>query len=132
MAVLRTMTVSNSDADFGVYIAVFYLAEPSDISVGKLGQFNFRKGYYFYVGRAQRNLTARLERHGRKSKPMRWHVDYLSVRVEMLGAITIAGPRERECETAKDLAGMFELSPPGFGASDCRCGGHLFYTPHLC
>lgn len=115
----------------GVYIAVFLLAEARDISVGKLGRFRFRSGVYFYAGSAQRSLSARLERHGRKAKPMRWHVDYLSARAEMLGAITIAGPRERECEVAGELAGMFELAAPGFGASDCRCRGHLFYAPHL-
>ncbi len=121
----------NYNSDSGVYIAVFHLAEARNISVGKLGRFYFRKGVYFYAGSAQRSLSARLERHGRKSKPMRWHIDYLSTGAEMLGAIVVAGPRERECELAKELAGMFELAAPGFGASDCRCGGHLFYAPQL-
>jgi len=119
------------DSDGGVYIAVFCLAEARDISVGKLGRFGFRQGVYFYAGSAQHNLSARLERHGKKSKPLRWHIDYLSVRAEMLGAITISAPRRRECELAKELAGVFELAAPGFGASDCRCGGHLFYAPQL-
>ncbi len=119
------------DSDSGVYIAVFYLSEDQDITVGKLGRLRFRKGYYFYVGSAQRNLAARLERHGRKSKPMRWHIDYLSVRAEMLGAITITGPRETECELAKEFATMFERTERGFGASDCHCGGHLFFASQL-
>ena len=121
----------NSNSDRGVYIVIFRLAETREISVGRLGRFRFRQGFYFYAGSAQRNLAARLERHGMKSKPMRWHIDYLSVRAEMLGAITIAGPRERECEIAEELAAMFEPAAPGFGASDCRWGGHLFYTPQL-
>ncbi len=121
----------NCNSDSGVYIAVFYLAEARDISIGRLGQFSFRQGIYFYAGSAQRNLAARLERHARKTKPLRWHIDYLSMRAEMLGAITIAGPRERECELARDLAAMFERIVPGFGASDCPCGGHLFYGPQL-
>ena len=119
------------DSDGGVYIAVFDLPEARHISVGKLGRILFRRGVYFYVGSAQRNLSARLERHSRKSKPMRWHIDYLSVRAEMLGSITIAAQRRRECELAKELAVMFESAAPGFGASDCRCGGHLFYAPQL-
>jgi Uri superfamily endonuclease len=49
----------------------------------------------------------------------------------MLGAMTIAGPREYECELARELAGIFALAVPDFGASDCRCGGHLFYTREL-
>jgi sugar fermentation stimulation protein A len=125
------MTDSNADSGRGVYIAVFYLAKARDISIGKLGRFHFQQGYYLYVGSAQRKLTARLERHGRGMKPMRWHIDYLSIRAEMLGAITIGGPREKECELAKELAGIFKRAAPGFGASDCRCGGHLFYSPKL-
>ena len=123
--------VSDRQLDSGVYIAVFYLAAGSDIQVGRLGRFAFRRGVYLYVGSAQRNLPARLERHGRKTKPMRWHIDYLSAHAEMLGAITVAGPRRRECELAKEMAGLFEPAAPGFGTSDCRCGGHLFYAPQL-
>ena len=99
--------------------------------MGKLGRFLFRRGFYLYVGSAQRNLSARLERHSKKIKPLRWHIDYLSTKAGMLGAIVIAGPRQRECELAKELALTFELAVPDFGASDCRCGGHLFYTPEL-
>ena len=125
------MTENERNSDGGVYIAVFHLAKARSVSVGKLGRFYFRPGVYFYAGSAQRNLSARLERHGKKSKPLRWHIDYLSVRADMLGAIVVAGPRQRECELAKELAGMFESAAPGFGASDCRCAGHLFYAPQL-
>lgn len=114
-----------------MYIAVFHLARDRHIAVGKLGRFLFREGIYFYVGSAQRNLSARLERHSKKTKSLRWHIDYLSAKAQMLGAITMAGPRRCECEVANKLAGMFELALPDFGASDCRCGGHLFYTLEL-
>jgi sugar fermentation stimulation protein A len=117
--------------DSGVYIAFFRLRRPQRILVGKLGAFFFASGLYLYVGSAQRNLSARIDRHARKSKPRRWHIDYLSAKADMLGVITIDGPRETECAVAKKLAEMFELAVPGFGASDCRCGGHLFYTPEL-
>ncbi len=116
------------DVDAGVYIAVFYMPKDWSIQIGRLGRFCFRQGVYFYVGSAQRNLSARLERHNRKKKTLRWHIDYLSARAEMLGAITIAGPRELECQLANKLSGMFEPTVPGFGASDCRCPGHLFYA----
>ena len=117
--------------DSGIYIAILHLSKTGKITVGKLGTFNFRKGFYLYVGSAQRNLSARLERHGRKKKPLRWHIDYLSAKAKMLGAITIAGPRDLECQLAKKLSNMFEPTIPGFGASDCRCGGHLFYVKDL-
>ena len=114
--------------DSGVYIAVFYLPRARKVRVGKLGQFCFKKGAYFYVGSAQRNLLARIKCHSNKKKPLRWHIDYLSSKAKMLGAITIPGPRKRECELAKELGRMFELPILGFGASDCRCSGHLFFT----
>jgi len=120
-----------TDLESGLYIAVFNLPTNRRIQIGQFGRFSFPKGIYFYTGSAQRNLSARLERHSRKKKVLRWHIDYLSVKVEMLGAITIAGPRELECKLAKDLGGLFELAVPGFGASDCRCGGHLFYAKEL-
>ena len=101
------------------------------IRIGQLGRLHFRQGTYFYVGSAQRNLSKRLERHSMKEKALRWHIDYLSVKAEMLGAITIDGTRELECQLAKKLGGMFELAVPGFGASDCRCKGHLFYAPQF-
>lgn len=114
--------------DSGIYISIFYLPKTANITVGKLGAFNFREGFYFYIGSAQRNLSARLERHSKKKKPLRWHIDYLSIKAEMLGAITILGTREFECQLAKKLGSMYEVAVPDFGASDCRCGGHLFYT----
>lgn len=117
--------------DSGIYIVVLHLSKTVKITVGKLGTFNFRRGFYFYVGSAQRNLSKRLERHSRRKKALRWHIDYLSTKAKMLGAITIAGPRELECQLAKKLASSFELTMPGFGASDCRCKGHLFYAPQL-
>ncbi|MHC4519036.1 MAG: GIY-YIG nuclease family protein [Planctomycetota bacterium] len=115
----------------GTYIAVFDLPERRRIQVGKLGCFWFRLGVYLYVGSAQRNLAARLEWHARRAKPLRWHIDYLSVQANMLGAMIVPGLRERECELAGELTGIYERTIPGFGASDCRCGGHLFYTGDL-
>jgi hypothetical protein len=38
--------------DSGLYIAVFYLPRVQKVRVGKLGQFHFKKGVYFYVGSA--------------------------------------------------------------------------------
>ena len=115
----------------GIYIAVFNLSERHRIQVARLGCFWFEPGLYLYVGSAQRNLSARLERHSRSPKPLRWHIDYLSAEASMIGGMIVPGTRERECELASELKRMYELVVPGFGASDCRCGGHLFYTRAL-
>jgi len=117
--------------DAGLYIAVFSLDRRLQIRVGRLGEFTFAAGVWFYVGSAQRGLQARLDRHARRDKKCKWHVDYLSTRAVMLGAIIIPGPKERECTIAAELADLFERPIPNFGTSDCRCGGHLFYAPDL-
>jgi len=49
----------------------------------------------------------------------------------MLGAIIISDLQQSECKLAKQLSRMFELTVAGFGSSDCRCGGHLFYSEKL-
>jgi sugar fermentation stimulation protein A len=115
----------------GTYIAVFALPSQRRIQVGKLGSFWFQQGLYLYAGSAQRNLSARLERHARREKPMRWHIDYLSTQARMVGAIVVPGARDRECELAGELGCLYEMTVRGFGDSDCGCGGHLFYSPRL-
>lgn len=117
--------------DAGIYIAVLYMPKDRLICIGKLGWLHFRQGIYFYVGSAQLNLSKRLEHHSKKKKVLRWHIDYLSTKAKMLGAITIAGPQELECQLARKFSGQFEVPVPGFGASDCRCKGHLFYAPQF-
>lgn len=112
--------------DSGVYLAFFRLPRPRCIAVGRLGVFNFPPGTYAYVGSAQRNLQARLARHARRRKVLRWQIDYLSVRAEFRGALLIDGPKRLECALAALLARHYPRLVPGFGASDCRCGGHLF------
>jgi len=115
----------------GIYIAVFDLTERCQIQVGKLGCFWFDAGFYLYAGSAQRTLRTRLERHARKDKSLRWHVDYLSSEATMIGAMMVPGPREQECRLARELGKVYTLAVPRFGASDCRCAGHLFYAREL-
>ena len=112
--------------DAGVYVAVFLLDRPRRIAVGGLGSWPFAAGVYLYVGSAQRGLSARLARHGRRRKPLRWHVDYLSRPARMLGAIVAPGPKAAECRLAAALARRYPRPVPQFGSSDGRCGGHLF------
>ena len=114
--------------DSGIYIAVFRLTRPRQMWIGCLGCCSLKSGVYLYVGSAQRNLAARLARHQRKDKPLRWHIDYLSVEAEMLGAMIVPGAKSRECEVAGQLARWFDLAIRRFGSSDCRCPGHLFYS----
>lgn len=122
--------------DGGCYIAVFELERDRRLRIGKLGTFDFPAGVYCYIGSALRSRDARLARHARRRKPLRWHVDYLSTRACMLGAVLVPpdwvgdGRTGRvECRLAAALERFAHRHPAGFGASDCRCGGHLLHSP---
>ncbi len=86
----------------------------------------FERGWYAYVGSARRGRDARVARHFRREKPLRWHADYLFTAVPPRLAWLVDGPLT-ECELAGALAAQPGASRPvrRFGAGDCRCPGHL-------
>lgn len=108
------------------YQLIIRLKQRCQIQVGALGRFDFEAGYYVYSGSAKRNLEARLARHCRKDKPLRWHIDYLTSlpQAEIIETRTFAGD---ECQLNQACPGT--IIAPGFGSSDCRsgCGAHLKY-----
>ncbi len=114
--------------DSGLYIAIFNLEKALTIEVGKFGRHDFVPGYYFYAGSAKRNMMSRLDRHASQNKPLRWHIDYLSIYAQMLGAVILEDFDITECELAEELSLLYQRIIPGFGASDCKCEGHLFYN----
>jgi Uri superfamily endonuclease len=96
------------------------------IRVGRLGRFLFPAGRYVYTGSAKRNIEARIARHLRKEKTLRWHIDWLlSARGVKVAAVKRSN--EDECALNQKIGGGIVV--PGFGASDCRnaCGSHLRY-----
>jgi sugar fermentation stimulation protein A len=115
--------------DAGVYVVVFRLARARRLRVGLLGPLAFPAGYYFYAGSAQRNLAARIARHGRRRKPKHWHIDYLSAHAPMVAALAGAGPKAAECRLANALGRLCTPLLDGFGCSDCACRTHLFWRP---
>ncbi|MBN2464380.1 GIY-YIG nuclease family protein, partial [candidate division WOR-3 bacterium] len=99
--------------------------------IGCLGRVRFAAGFYVYVGSGGANVVKRIRRHLALHKRRHWHIDYLTAgrnRMKPVGAFVY--PRIPECRLAARLAGR--LTPiPGFGASDCTCPSHLFFTPDL-
>ena len=95
-------------------------------AVGRLGCFEFPAGVYIYTGSAKRGLEARIARHRRADKKLRWHIDYLLAAPGVRITKVVRSERE-ECELNRALLG--KVLVPGFGASDCRsgCGAHLKY-----
>jgi len=102
------------------------LSAPARIMIGRLGVFDFPAGHYIYTGSARRNLEARIARHQRRHKRLRWHIDYLLAAPQ--AAVTgVERFARTECELNRLTAGKVLIA--GFGASDCRagCGSHLKY-----
>ncbi len=100
------------------------LNQPLRLQIGRFGEFDFPAGDYVYTGSAKRNFEARVARHLRRDKRLRWHIDYL-----------LAGPGVSVREVVRSVAPECALNQAtpgtapvaGFGASDCRhgCGSHL-------
>lgn len=115
--------------DRGVYLIMLELPEDRTIEVGALGDITFLKGWYVYAGSARRGLGARVERHLRKRKNKRWHIDYLTSEAAVRKGVPIYTDGDLECHLAREVGRTAEREIPGFGCSDCRCSSHLFYLP---
>jgi sugar fermentation stimulation protein A len=114
------------DEDRGVYLIALFLNSPKCVATGGLGEIEYPRGWYVYVGSAKRGLSARMRRHLSNRKTCRWHIDYLSLAADSRRAYPIYTDRDVECELATQIEAAGGLGIPGFGCSDCSCKTHLF------
>jgi histidyl-tRNA synthetase len=108
----------------GAYVLLVVLPAPLDLAVPRPATLT--PGRYLYCGSAKGpgGLRARLARHMRPGKSIRWHIDRLTEAGAVPGAW--AFPDGDECALAAALAHL-PAPVPGFGSSDCpRCRSHLF------
>ncbi len=113
----------------GLYVLILSLKRPVHTRIGALGILNFDSGVYLYIGSAQKNLGKRIERHKKRHKRLRWHIDYLRRKCRFDEYSTFPGQKD-ECALALKVATMVagEIPHSRFGTSDCRCTGHLIRT----
>ncbi len=111
----------------GIYMLNIEIEEDTEIEVGALGKVNFKRGFYIYVGSAMGNLTQRIERHRKKAKKLRWHIDYLTVKAKKITSYPIITSKKLECTLALTISKIAQNFIPKFGSSDCNCPSHLFY-----
>jgi Uri superfamily endonuclease len=108
------------------------------VTAGRLGVIALEPGTYAYVGSAHGpgGLRARVLRHLRRDKPLRWHIDYLTIALPVAHVVVATGDERFECAWVRRL-----LAEPGacaavsgFGSSDCRekCPAHLVRLPCDC
>lgn len=118
-------------AEPGTYILLLHNQVKVSVQVGRWRKVEFEAGYYLYVGSAfgPGGVRARVLRHCRSRKPLRWHIDYLRTVTTPLGAWYTHNAQPREHAWAEILRSMDGLLPiRGFGCSDCQCESHLFHT----
>ena len=126
----RTPTAPNPPADptAGMYVLHLRIELPGPpVRIGRLGAFEFPRTDYLYVGSALNSLWPRVQRHLYQEGKRHWHVDHLQDVAQPLRAWIAVTTQSRECEVAAALAALPGATrwPPRFGASDCRCPGHL-------
>ncbi len=123
---IRWDVVDEHNRDTGAYLFILRLFEDKLIRVGALGEVEFPKGYYTYVGSALKNLDKRTARHRKKGKKLFWHIDYLREEAEFVSMLPIRTKDDIECRLAKAMRRLCDWSMKGLGASDCGCPSHLF------
>ena len=117
----------------GTYCLCINVEDDITINVGALGETNFQRGSYIYVGSALNSLIPRLDRHLKHSRGehdvTHWHIDYL-LREPLVSMESICmndNGEKLECVMAAQVAVRGE-PVPRFGCSDCRCISHLYYV----
>lgn len=48
----------------------------NNLEIGRLGVFPFEKGFYIYVGSKKRNILARINRHKKVEKTLKYYKNY--------------------------------------------------------
>ena len=116
----------------GTYCILMRLNSDAVISVGRLGELEFPKGHYVYVGSALNSLMPRLKRHLSTDKKLHWHVDYFLNHkdVEVVDILYTIDDIKWECKLASSIS-KNASGIENFGSSDCKCNSHLFYLKQL-
>lgn len=115
---------------FVTYQLIILLRKDITLKIGALGEFQLPAGYYVYTGSARKNFEKRIERHFKRNKKLRWHIDYLTSH-PAAEIIEVKRFSEPECQVNQQTEGKILI--PDFGASDCKahCGAHLKYVRNL-
>lgn len=113
----------------GAYVLLVRLAEAMDVALPGRAKAILPPGRYLYCGSARGpgGLRARVGRHMRRDKSVRWHIDHLTSAGTVTGCWVF--PAGEECALVARLAAL-PVPIPGFGSSDCTvCRSHLLAWP---
>ena len=114
----------------GAYALVVDLAHGVTVTLPGRAAVVLGAGRYVYCGSARGpgGIRARVGRHMKRGKSLRWHIDRLTEAGTVPGVWVF--PDGDECTLVAALTGWPVLLP-GFGSSDCTaCPSHLLSWPH--
>ena len=114
----------------GTYALLLKSEISEEIQIGRWGKLQLEHGYYLYIGGAfgSGGVYARVSRHFRQNKKLRWHIDYLRAATLSTDAWFSLSENRLEHEWAETLSQLNSLKPiRKFGCSDCKCLTHLFF-----
>jgi len=110
----------------GIYVLLIELRKDTQVTVGKLLEIDFKKGYYAYVGSALNGLESRIKRHLSHKKKFHWHIDYFLEKSDITSIIYAETLEKKECKLAETLNEFENIR--NFGSSDCNCESHLCFS----
>lgn len=116
----------------GAYALAIRLTRPLGLRLPRRRELILPAGRYVYCGSAYGpgGLRARIGRHMRTQKPIRWHVDQLSRAGDITAVKAVPGGRECALLAAILAIPGSSVPVPGFGSTDCRrCPAHLAAVP---
>ncbi|MCD6428457.1 MAG: GIY-YIG nuclease family protein [Desulfurococcales archaeon] len=112
------------------YVLVINVLKEVTISIKSLGTVVFEPGTYIYIGSANvKNPLARVLRHFKRNKRVKWHIDYLTSAPEarVTTAIVCYGLTEEAIYSTISQLEFVSVTVRGFGSTDCRKHAtHLF------
>ncbi len=125
----------------GAYALLIKLSRRLNLPIARLHRPTLASGLYVYCGSARGpgGLAARVGRHLRRDKAIRWHVDHLTRAGRVLDVLCFpqapgasCEPSQSECDIAQRYLQLPGVSMPValLGSSDCRtCRSHLLLVP---
>ena len=116
----------------GIYLIGLILDTP--VTIDRPTNQTLQQGLYLYAGSAKGpgGLKARIARHLRPDKKIRWHIDQLTVHAKHMHAW--GWQQGQECDLIALLlqTGTVSIPVPRFGSSDCTsCPSHLVHWARL-
>lgn len=111
--------------DRGVYLLLLELSEPKTITPLDSRRVLFKKGYYVYVGKAEKELNREVARHRQKRKKKKRPIDHLTAEAGKITPIPIITGEQLEPALSNRLERLADGEIAGF--SPDGKSGPLFY-----